>query len=92
MVSDGVLVIPSHNLHDTEKHTVCWQHQREGGRILRSGGRKGGQDFKYMFFLLLEVPSVCLLSADESECVFEKKKKKISDLEEEIKQWGEQGG
>lgn len=33
MVSDGVLVIPSYNLHYAEKHTVCWHHWREGGRI-----------------------------------------------------------
>lgn len=47
MVSDGVLVIPGYNLHYAEKHTVCWQHWREGGRIGKRreagrGRREGG--------------------------------------------------
>lgn len=50
MVSDGVLVIPGYNLHYAEKHTVCWQHWREGGRIGKEGGEAG---FDYLFFLLL---------------------------------------
>lgn len=44
MVSDGVLVIPGYNLHYAEKHTVCWQHWREGGRIGETGAGGCGSD------------------------------------------------
>ena len=59
MVSDGVLVIPGYNLHYAEKHTVCWQHWREGGRIGEEeeeeeggggGGGWGGDLTTYFFF------------------------------------------
>ena len=75
MVSDGVLVIPRYNLHDAEKHTVCWQ-RREAGRIGRKGG---GRDFTTYFSFSFR----CRLS-DISGEISESILRKITDCVEKM--------